>query len=205
MSRSPARPASCGTTRRILVLRDPLSLSIYIYIYIYMFVSLSLSLSLLLYLPLSLTLPPFLSYSPHECLFHRPAALTLSMSVNIDIRGDGGSPTMSTCRTSVYFADTRITRYHIRAVVTKTLVRSAPAACSWLIGSWFWPSSPTGVCEKTLLQKRQHAGKTVFKALNRGNMHSSRKEEIYVRDICTPPEIWTRYMYSSRKEHMHGG
>ena len=40
-----------------------------------------------------------------ECLFHRPIALTLLMSVNIDIRGDGGSPTSTTSRMSVHFTD----------------------------------------------------------------------------------------------------
>ena len=45
----------------------------------------------------------------NECLFPRPIVLTLRMSVTIDIGGDGGSPTMSTCRMSVYFADTGMT------------------------------------------------------------------------------------------------
>ena len=35
---------------------------------------------------------------------------TLHVSVNIAIRGDGGSPTPTTNRTSVYFADTGIYR-----------------------------------------------------------------------------------------------
>ena len=41
----------------------------------------------------------------HERLFHRPIALTLPMSVNIDIRGQGGSATLTTSRMSVYFTD----------------------------------------------------------------------------------------------------
>ena len=40
------------------------------------------------------------------CLFHRPIALTLRMSVNIYIRGDGASPTLTTSRMSDYFTDT---------------------------------------------------------------------------------------------------
>ena len=31
----------------------------------------------------------------NECLLHRPIALTLRVSVNIDIRGQGGSPTLT--------------------------------------------------------------------------------------------------------------
>ena len=42
----------------------------------------------------------------NECSFHRPVALTLPMSVNIDIRGEGGSPTLTTSRMNVYFTDT---------------------------------------------------------------------------------------------------
>ena len=41
-----------------------------------------------------------------ECVFHRPMALTLCASVNIDIRGDGGSPTLTTSRMSGPFTDT---------------------------------------------------------------------------------------------------
>ena len=38
-------------------------------------------------------------------VFHRPIALASLMSVNVDIRGDGGSPTLTTTRVSVYFTD----------------------------------------------------------------------------------------------------
>ena len=41
----------------------------------------------------------------NECLLCRPIALTLRMSVSIDIKGDGGSPTLTTSRMSDYFAD----------------------------------------------------------------------------------------------------
>ena len=46
----------------------------------------------------------------NNCLFHRPIALTLGMSMNIDIRGQGGSPTLTTSRIKVHFADTGIMR-----------------------------------------------------------------------------------------------
>ena len=42
----------------------------------------------------------------NECVFHRPVALTLPMSVSIDIRGEGGSPTLTTSRRSVYSTET---------------------------------------------------------------------------------------------------
>ena len=42
----------------------------------------------------------------NKCLFHRPVAVTLPMSVNIDIRGEGVRPTVTTRRMSVYFTDT---------------------------------------------------------------------------------------------------
>ena len=40
-----------------------------------------------------------------QCLFHRPTALTLRMSMNRDIRGDGESPTLTTSWMSVYSTD----------------------------------------------------------------------------------------------------
>ena len=39
-------------------------------------------------------------------LFRRPVALTLPMSVSIDIRGQGGSPTLTTSRMNAYVTDT---------------------------------------------------------------------------------------------------
>ena len=44
----------------------------------------------------------------NECLFIRPIALTFAMSVNIDIRGEGVRPTLTTSRMSVYLSDTGI-------------------------------------------------------------------------------------------------
>ena len=44
----------------------------------------------------------------NECLFHRPIALTLHVSVNIGIGGNGWSPTLTTSRMSVYFTDAGI-------------------------------------------------------------------------------------------------
>ena len=44
----------------------------------------------------------------HECLFIRPIALTSAMSVNIDIRGEGVTPTLKTSRMSVSLSDTGI-------------------------------------------------------------------------------------------------
>ena len=45
----------------------------------------------------------------NECLFHRPVALTLPMSVNIGNRGEGVSPTLTASRMSVYFTVTGMT------------------------------------------------------------------------------------------------
>ena len=42
----------------------------------------------------------------NKCLFIRPLALTCAMSVNIDIRGEGARPTLTTSRMSVYSSDT---------------------------------------------------------------------------------------------------
>ena len=44
----------------------------------------------------------------NECLFRRPVALTLRMSMNIDIDigGERGSPTLTTSMMSVYLTDT---------------------------------------------------------------------------------------------------
>ena len=55
----------------------------------------------------------------NECSFHRPVGLTLPMSVKIDIRGEGGSPTLTTSSMSVYFADTGIT---ITITITITII-----------------------------------------------------------------------------------
>ena len=33
----------------------------------------------------------------------------MRMSMTLDMKGDGGSPTRTTCRMSVYFADTGVT------------------------------------------------------------------------------------------------
>ena len=44
----------------------------------------------------------------HKCLLHRPIALTSPMSVNIDIRGAGVRPTVTTSRMTVCFTDTGI-------------------------------------------------------------------------------------------------
>ena len=45
----------------------------------------------------------------NECLFIRPIALTFDMSVNIDIKGEGLRPTLTTSRMSVYLSDTGMT------------------------------------------------------------------------------------------------
>ena len=48
-----------------------------------------------------------------ECLFIRPVALTCAMSVNIDIRGEGVRPILTTSRMSVYLSDTGITVWNL--------------------------------------------------------------------------------------------
>ena len=42
----------------------------------------------------------------HECLFHRPIALSLRVSLTLGMAGGRGSPRRATCRMSVYFTDT---------------------------------------------------------------------------------------------------
>ena len=61
-----------------------------------------------------------------KLLFHRPAALTLPMSVNI-VFGERGSPTLTTSRMSVYFADTDIT-YMIIAVTGVCEINTHPTS-----------------------------------------------------------------------------
>ena len=58
----------------------------------------------------------------NEGLFHRPIALTSRMSVNIDIRADGGSPTLTTSRTRAYFTDT-----------CSAQVFEAPEGTNWIV------------------------------------------------------------------------
>ena len=58
----------------------------------------------------------------YVCLFHRLVALTLPVSVNIDIKGEGGSPTLTASRMSVYFTDTGILICVPSVVCEQTLI-----------------------------------------------------------------------------------
>ena len=75
----------------------------------------------------------------NECLCHRPIALTLRVSVNIDVRGDGVSPTLTASRMGAYFTDTDIAQHAVLSL------------------SWYCMMLDTAVCEKTLLRIRRQS------------------------------------------------
>ena len=65
-----------------------------------------------------------------EFLFHRPVALDLRMSMTLDMRGDRGSPTRTTCRMNAYSTDTGITA-HLQPMAPSGEAL-APPADGWL-------------------------------------------------------------------------
>ena len=50
-----------------------------------------------------------------ECLFHRPVALDSRMSMTLDVRGDRGSPTRTTCRMSIDLTDAGIDLHTLKS------------------------------------------------------------------------------------------
>ena len=74
----------------------------YIYIYIYIYICIERERD-----TYSFTVQ-YSIYIINECLFHRPVALDLRMSMTLDTRGGRSIPTRTTCRVSVYFTETSI-------------------------------------------------------------------------------------------------
>ena len=96
----------------------------------------------------------------NECLFHRPIALTLRISVKLTLggMGDGGSPTQTTSRVNVYFRHRysypcprpqKLCRLHVVLLCSTRLFYKVSGE-----GAWVWMSQPS-LCSRFLHAPRK--------------------------------------------------